>query len=58
MDQSTQSVTAPSQAVCDFNRCILALDLATTTGCLPADDNEADAVALLLWVLETNGGLR
>jgi Holliday junction resolvasome RuvABC endonuclease subunit len=24
----------------------------------PADDNEADALAILLWVTETNGGLR
>jgi hypothetical protein len=24
----------------------------------PKDDNEADAIALLLWVLETNGGVR
>ena len=23
----------------------------------PADDNEADAIAILLWVLETNGGV-
>ena len=23
----------------------------------PADDNEADAIAILLWALETNGGL-
>lgn len=27
-------------------------------GFAPADDNEADAIALLLWVLETRGGLR
>ena len=26
-------------------------------GYLPADDNEADAIAILLWALETNGGL-
>lgn len=26
-------------------------------GFLPADDNEADAIALLLWAIETNGGL-
>ena len=25
-------------------------------GFSPADDNEADAIALLLWALETNGG--
>jgi crossover junction endodeoxyribonuclease RuvC len=24
----------------------------------PADDNEADAIAILLWVIETGGGLR
>jgi Holliday junction resolvasome RuvABC endonuclease subunit len=24
----------------------------------PADDNEADALAILLWVTETNGGVR
>ena len=23
----------------------------------PADDNEADAIAILLWALETNGGV-
>jgi hypothetical protein len=23
----------------------------------PSDDNEADAIAILLWALETNGGL-
>jgi len=27
-------------------------------GYAPADDNEADALALLLWALETNGGAR
>jgi Holliday junction resolvasome RuvABC endonuclease subunit len=26
-------------------------------GFAPADDNEADAIAILLWALETNGGL-
>jgi Holliday junction resolvasome RuvABC endonuclease subunit len=26
-------------------------------GFSPADDNEADAIALLLWAIETNGGL-
>ena len=26
-------------------------------GLEPADDNEADAIAILLWALETNGGL-
>ena len=24
----------------------------------PADDNEADAIAILLWALETGGGVR
>ena len=23
----------------------------------PGDDNEADAIAILLWAIETNGGL-
>jgi hypothetical protein len=23
----------------------------------PADDNEADAIAILLWAIETNGGV-
>jgi hypothetical protein len=27
-------------------------------GFKPADDNEADAIALLLWVIETKGGVR
>jgi Holliday junction resolvasome RuvABC endonuclease subunit len=27
-------------------------------GFRPADDNEADAIAILLWAIETNGGLR
>ncbi len=27
-------------------------------GFRPADDNEADAIAILLWVIETNGGVR
>lgn len=29
---------------------------AKVRGYSPADDNEADAIALLLWVIETNGG--
>lgn len=29
-----------------------------TRGFAPADDNEADALALLLWAIETKGGLR
>ena len=24
----------------------------------PADDNEADAIAILLWAIETSGGVR
>jgi hypothetical protein len=27
-------------------------------GFAPADDNEADAIAILLWAMETNGGVR
>jgi Holliday junction resolvasome RuvABC endonuclease subunit len=27
-------------------------------GFAPADDNEADAIAILLWAVETNGGVR
>ena len=27
-------------------------------GFAPADDNEADAIAILLWAIETNGGVR
>src|SRR5690606_30264137 len=30
---------------------------ARTRGFNPADDNEADAIALLLWAIETNGGV-
>jgi len=26
-------------------------------GFMPADDNEADAIAILLWALETKGGV-
>jgi len=29
---------------------------AQARGFSPADDNEADAIAILLWALETNGG--
>ncbi len=32
MTHSIHAVTAPAQAICDLNRCILALDLGTTTG--------------------------
>ena len=27
-------------------------------GFVPADDNEADAIAILLWAIETDGGVR
>ena len=27
-------------------------------GFAPADDNEADAIAILLWAIETSGGVR
>jgi hypothetical protein len=27
-------------------------------GFVPADDNEADAIAILLWAIDTRGGLR
>jgi hypothetical protein len=27
-------------------------------GYSPADDNEADAIAILLWALQTRGGVR
>jgi hypothetical protein len=27
-------------------------------GFAPADDNEADAIAILLWAIETHGGVR
>ena len=30
----------------------------TARGFRPADDNEADAIALLLWAIETEGGVR
>ena len=32
-------------------------DLPETIAFSPADDNEADAIALLLWAIETNGGV-
>jgi Holliday junction resolvasome RuvABC endonuclease subunit len=31
---------------------------ARTRGFAPADDNEADAIAILLWAIETRGGVR
>lgn len=30
---------------------------ARTKGFSPADDNEADAIAILLWAIETKGGV-
>ena len=34
------------------------IDAIRARGYCPADDNEADAVAILLWALETRGGVR
>jgi Holliday junction resolvasome RuvABC endonuclease subunit len=31
---------------------------ARARGFSPADDNEADAIAILLWAIETDGGVR
>ena len=31
---------------------------ARSRGFSPADDNEADAIAILLWALETRGGVQ
>jgi Holliday junction resolvasome RuvABC endonuclease subunit len=33
------------------------IDAARKRGFSPADDNEADAIAILLWAIETQGGL-
>ncbi len=33
------------------------IDAARQRGFSPADDNEADAIAILLWAIETNGGV-
>jgi hypothetical protein len=33
------------------------IDAARAHGFNPADDNEADAIAILLWAIETQGGL-
>lgn len=35
-----------------------ALALAIDRGFNPTDDNEADAIAILLWAVETQGGVR
>jgi hypothetical protein len=34
------------------------IDSVRARGFRPADDNEADAIAILLWAIETNGGVR
>ena len=33
-------------------------DAVKARGFAPADDNEADALAILLWAIETHGGVR
>jgi Holliday junction resolvasome RuvABC endonuclease subunit len=33
------------------------IDAARKLGFSPADDNEADAIAILLWAIKTQGGL-
>lgn len=45
---ATGKGNAPKQAM---------IDAARAQGFSPADDNEADAIAILLWSIETNGGL-
>jgi len=40
---------APKQAM---------IDAARARGFSPADDNEADAIAILLWAIETHGGVQ
>ncbi len=40
---------APQQAM---------IDAARACGFSPADNNEADAIAILLWALETRGGVQ
>lgn len=44
---ATGKGNAPKQAM---------IDAARARGFSPADDNEADAIAILLWVMETQGG--
>jgi Holliday junction resolvasome RuvABC endonuclease subunit len=34
------------------------IDAVRARGFQPKDDNEADAIAILLWAIETNGGVR
>jgi len=45
---ATGKGNAPKQAM---------IDAACARGFSPADDNEADAIAILLWAIETRGGL-
>ncbi|WP_435404861.1 hypothetical protein [Mesobacterium hydrothermale] len=45
---ATGKGNAPKQAM---------IDAARARGFSPADDNEADAIAILLWAIETKGGL-
>lgn len=45
---ATGKGNAPKQAM---------IDAARARGFSPADDNEADAIAILLWALETRGGV-
>jgi len=45
---ATGKGNAPKQAM---------IDAARNRGFSPTDDNEADAIAILHWVIETNGGL-
>ncbi|MCE8556335.1 hypothetical protein KBY29_18630 [Ruegeria pomeroyi] len=46
---ATGKGNAPKQAM---------IDSARKRGFSPADDNEADAIAILLWALETRGGVQ
>ena len=46
---ATGKGNAPKQAM---------IDAARTRGFNPTDDNEADAIAILLWAIDTRGGLR
>jgi Holliday junction resolvasome RuvABC endonuclease subunit len=46
---ATGKGNAPKQAM---------IDAARARGFSPADDNEADAIAILLWALETRGGVQ
>jgi len=45
---ATGQGNAPKQAM---------IDAARARGFSPTDDNEADAIAILLWAIETNGGV-